>query len=159
VYAYGYTGGYAVFVRSGDGDASVTTTDTSDIEAQGVYGAFGVDISAYGNATVTNAGDIYAYAGGVVGNSFQAIGVTANSDDGDATVTNSGYVGAVTYGETYGSQSATGIRAIENDIGGGAATINNSGTVVASATGFGYGGLYATGADAYSYDYNATIDN
>ena len=114
--------GIAATAAGYNGSASVTNTgDIYAAQAQKYgYGAYGVVVSADGDATIGNGGAIEVHSGG------SGVGLAALSFAGDANVMNAGDIEVETTATGY--YGATGILAFA---GNGSAYVNNSGSVSA----------------------------
>lgn len=136
----------AAFIATGIEAAASGAGGTVEITNDGVVNAFtsynytttGIAASADGNATVTNAGSVYAAGGG------DSDGIVATTFGGTASVVNAGDVTAVS------SQGyANGLVA---DAAGGVAAITNTGSVQA------YSSYVGIGVHAQGY-LGTTVDN
>ncbi|MET0756138.1 MAG: hypothetical protein ABWY31_08485, partial [Pseudoxanthomonas sp.] len=167
VHAYGSTAGAGATF---DNRGSVTTNVTAD-------GANAVDIDAYGDVTVLNAGDLAANGVGsydvTTVTAYSVDGVTtlhnlatgtigANAVDGDALGVDAfGFYGTVVDNEgailaTSVNGSATGVfvEAFADALGGGIAEVSNAGTIEVSSR---YS--QAIGVQAYAGSTSAVIGN
>ncbi len=128
-------GGVATVSNSGDITVLQNRLMTS-------YGAYGILVSADGDSSINNSGDIFVASKG------PAFGLAAMSFSGEASVTNTGNV---TVSSTVNSTGVTptGLLAFGAN---GTAAVDNSGTVVAT------GVRRAAGIDASAYG-DVSIDN
>ncbi|QNN70944.1 beta strand repeat-containing protein [Thermomonas carbonis] len=109
------------------------------------YGAYGIAVSADGDGSIDNSGNIQVVSGGA------AYGEIVLSFAGDASVTNSGDIDVTTTGSKY--YNATGITVFA---GNGSASVDNSGDVSAYSAGILYSSTRAVDAQGQQ---GATVTN
>ena len=118
----GYYGATGISATSGGAGGSASVTNSGSIYASQYnkygYGAYGIVVSADGDASIDNSGDITVVSGGA------AYGAAALSFAGDASVTNSGDITATSDAFLY--YGSNGIVAFA---GNGSAYAGNSGNI------------------------------